>query len=200
MIELAKLIHTALRSDSTWTVVLALAFIGAVIFGGVGFLVNTAYLSGLPHLDIQITALNVGTPGPPYEGQGALIVMQAIVSNAGSQSAVRDWNLYVNFPDKTQVKAIPLPTDTQLELKGNDYRLFRGDDALYKKTIAPIQQGQIVPGFLAFILPGKTSADILIPSVSFQLVAMDAYGKLHTAVKTREQFKNEVHFPLIPVQ
>lgn len=200
MIEFAKLIHIALRSDSTWVVALALAVIGAVIFGSVGVLVNMAYLSGLPKLHIEMTALNIANPGPPYTGQGTLVVIQAIASNTGSPTAVRDWNLFLDFPDGKTEKATPVPSDPQLELKGNDYRLFRGEDALYKKTISPIGEGQIVPGFLAFIVMGKTREQVSASGVHFRLVATDAYGKLHTEIKTGEQFVYEIHFPLIPVR
>ncbi len=161
MIEYAKLIHTALRTDSTWVVVLALALVGALFFGFLGYLVNAAYLSGLPRIRVDMTTLNVSDPGPPYAGRGALVVVEAIVSNTGSQSAVGDWNMYVNFPDGEIIKALPIATDTQLELTGQEYRLFRGEDALYKKAINPIGPGQLVPGFLAFLVPGKPASAVL---------------------------------------
>jgi hypothetical protein len=159
-----------------------------------------AYLSGLPKLHVEMTALNIADPGAPYAGQGTLVVIQAIASNAGSPTAVRDRNLFLDFPDGKTEKAAPIPTDSKLELKGNDYRVFRGDDALYKKTISPISEGQIVPGFLAFIVMGKTKEEVYASGVRFRLVATDAYGKLHTEIKTKDQFVNEIHFPLIPIR
>jgi hypothetical protein len=203
MIDLAKLIHAALRSDSTWIVVTVLAVFGAIIFGILGYMVNSAYLSSLPQFEIQMTTLNVSNPGPPYnQADNIQLVLEVNISNVGGPSAAKDWKLSVQFNDGECVEAIPVPMGEQRELTGQSYRRFRGEDALYKKTInSALQPGQIVPGVLQFILRGKSRAELLNPNTQFRLTVVDAYGKTHSATKTVSLFQKEadLHFPLIPI-
>ena len=195
MIEIAKLIHTAIKSDSTWSVVLVLGVVGFIGMGTIGYLLNSAYLSDLPHFEMQIQTLIFGEPEGPYRGKGGMVIIKAVVTNPGNPSAIQDWNLYVQLPDGSKVRAAPAPTDTQMTLSDMGI-VLQGSDALYRKTITAIGPGQIVPGFLVFVVLGQPKDVLLRSDVKYQLVATDAYGKNHTKSFTRADLKDEAHYPL----
>jgi len=203
MIELAKLIHSAIGTDSSRGVILALALIGAVLFGLLGWLVNAAYISALPKFDIDMQSINIALPGPPYDSsKGGLIVLVVTVTNSRAQSILLDWNLFVRLPgDDVFNKVLPVPMGDSLVLNSPDphsRRNYKGQDALYLKTISkPIQAGDGVPGVLQFIAPDITKEQLLLPDTGFKLCAKDAFKKEHCAIKTRREFVNETHFPVV---
>ena len=203
MIELAKLIHSAIGTDSSRGVIIALASIGAVLFGLLGWLVNAAYISGLPKFDINMQSLNIGLPGPPHDpNKNSLVVLVVTISNSRAQSIALDWNLFVRVSGSADFnRALPIPMGDSLVLTGSDpssNRTYKGQDALYLKTISkPIQAGDGVSGVLQFIVPGITREQLLLPDTAFKLCVRDAFKKEHCATKTRREFVNEIHFPVV---
>jgi hypothetical protein len=124
-----------------------------------------------------------------------MVIIKAVVTNPGNPSAIQDWNLYVQLPDGSKVRAAPAPTDTQMTLSDMGI-VLQGSDALYRKTITAIGPGQIVPGFLVFVVLGQPKDVLLRSDVKYQLVVTDAYGKNHTKSFTRADLKDEAHYPL----
>ena len=203
MIELAKLIHGAIGTDSSRGVILALALIGAVLFGLLGWLVNAAYISGLQKLDIDMQSVYIGLPDPPYDsGKDGLVVLVVTISNSRAQSIALDWNLFVRLPENVVFnRTLPIAFGDSLVLNSPDpgsRRTYKGQDALYLKTLSkPIQAGDGMSGVLQFIVPGVTKDQLLLRDTAFKLCVKDAFKKEHCATKTRDEFVNETHFPAI---
>ena len=147
-----------------------------------------------PDLKGTIDAVNAGKSEDKPGETGITIV--ANIENAGAPSNISEYKLSIDIPGRERIWPAPFYLTRGVRLKdvGSEvYRQYETPDALYIKTIQPIQTGGRVPGWLFWVTKDATPDEIMMAGTTFTLYFRDVTGKEYSI--TRQLMENGDHNP-----
>jgi len=127
---------------------------------------------------LRIEEMGIGSSRSPDE---ASIFLTASVANTGTPSIAKTWTLSALIPgrDPVTARSVYIRPDQPIQLTYADGKTVEKspEDALYNKTMQPIQNGMEVVGVLSFELPGITPEVARTEGSVFTLSCSDITGK-----------------------
>jgi hypothetical protein len=147
-----------------------------------------------PYLKGTIDAVNAGESEDKPGETGITIV--ANIENAGAPSNVSEYKLSIDIPGRERIwpTLFYLTRGVRLRDVGSEeYRQYETPDALYIKTIQPIQTGGRVPGWIFWVTKDATPDEIMVAGTTFTLYFRDVTGKEYFI--TRQLTRNGGHIP-----
>jgi hypothetical protein len=142
-----------------------------------------------PDLKGTIDTINAGKDEDKPDETGITIV--ANIENAGAPSNVSEYKLSIDIPGKERIWPAPnyLTRGVRLKDVGSEvYRQYETPDALYVKTIQPIQTGGRVPGWLFWITKDATPDEIMMAGTTVTLYFRDVKGKEYSIKRQLGEF------------
>jgi hypothetical protein len=128
-----------------------------------------------PKLKITIDQIMVGDMTSGTLHQPGTMVFASLTNN-GAPSIAEGWTLVVTLPDGRSEQAVPSymkphSTTSGKDTSGNDWKM--DNDALYEKTMLPIERGAKLRGELLFLTKVFTVQEIEKPGVKYVLSCVD---------------------------
>jgi hypothetical protein len=159
------------------SIVIAGCFLALALFSSW----RSEYLKTAAGLRLHVEAIDVGDLQA-----GIAVIILGDVSNLGATPTIADnWHLKIISPDGEQLfDGTPLAILDGKPFSfnfGSTIYSYNPSDALYKKTVAPLPQGDKVTGFLVFAIPDTLKRQTII-RVGTRLV-----------VYCSDVFGNEIH-------
>jgi hypothetical protein len=106
----------------------------------------------------------------------------ASVCNTGADGSVLAFGLLVKLPDGSAFlgESQTIPERVQIRDETGQAEWVAGADALNRRAITPIPRGTVVRGQLWYFFPNLRSQQLRAPGLSFTLLAIDVWGKVHS--------------------
>jgi hypothetical protein len=132
-----------------------------------------AYVDARPQLLGAIDRVSVAPLEPP-DPPGSVVLVVASVKNTGLPSIATDWALTIKNGE--EMVATEFALFMQKNFRVHDFEYSAGE-ALYNRLLrAPLPQGGMERGFLAFKVPGRTPHEVVKPGAIFELRFSDVTG------------------------
>lgn len=153
---------------------------------------------GKPDIQLTVEEVSAGKPFEPQSAGDSLLVFYCAVKNIGPMpSTVDGWKLRVNVANRGMLVAENVPVD-QLTVQAPSGEVVRigKENALFRKTLHPIQWGGMEKGILVFILRQVSSEQL--ENATYTLEYRDVVGKLETATGKLSLSPSNRGVPFVP--
>lgn len=133
---------------------------------------------------LLVGQINQTVTGDAPELKASQIFILMSVKNIGAPSIVEGWGLNIKSESLSLQAVHPTEIREGLALRdpdGKPLAVFHKTDAIYEKTVKPIERGGMVRGWLLFTLEGIASREIRKPGTTITVFFQDVLDTTYEA-------------------